>query len=137
MLPPFVNLRTRPPIKRLKLLLVDRGLELEELATSTGLSLSLVKKIASGDRAPTLRTAARLENFFNVRIFSMPASYRARKWRQQSRTFLLPADVNIEFDKEEEAITAEKEFAGYVVRAGAKISFIKPTPVMIGEREAQ
>lgn len=71
----------RTPTKKLKLLLIDRDLELVDLAQATGLSLSLIKKIASGNKRPTPRTAARLENFLGARIFSSPAAYRARMKR--------------------------------------------------------
>jgi transcriptional regulator with XRE-family HTH domain len=118
----------------LKLLLVDRGLELEGLAKETGLSLSLVKKISSGIRVPTARTAARIENFFGVRIFSKPADYRFRKRRAVISTrFTIPAGCEIAWGTEAEAIAAEKEFAGFIKRDGATILFGKPTPVIISK----
>ena len=134
------------PKKRLKLLLVDRGLRLEDLARETGLSRSLIDKIAAGHLRPTARTSARIENFFGVRIFSKPAQYRSRRQRiaapaatavNPGRRYIFPADAEIEFANKAEAIAAEKEFAGGVARAGAKILFIKPTPVTIRASEAQ
>jgi transcriptional regulator with XRE-family HTH domain len=133
-----VKLSARTPEKKLKLLLIDRDLELAEVSRGTGLSISLIEKIATGHRIPTARTAARLENFLGARIFSEPVQFRMRTRRaHQSRTFILPASAEIKFDKENDAIAAEREFTGYVIRDGTLISFIKPTPVMIGEREAQ
>lgn len=141
-----VNPRSRTPEKKLKLVLIDRDLQLADLARGTGLSISLIKKIATGHREPTARTAARLETFLGLRIFSKPPQYRSRRRTtrppaaaavNQGRPYVFPADAEIEFAKEEEAISAEKEFAGSVARAGAKILFIKPTPVTIGGSEAQ
>jgi transcriptional regulator with XRE-family HTH domain len=60
------------------LLLITRGIDHSQLASGTGLSLSLVRKIAAGKREPTPRAIARLETFFGRRIFSTPAQYRAR-----------------------------------------------------------
>jgi transcriptional regulator with XRE-family HTH domain len=79
----FVKLAARSPQKRLKLLLVDRDLQLEDLARATGLSLSLTEKIATGHRRPTARTVERLETFFGTRIFSTPAQYRTRVNRER------------------------------------------------------
>jgi transcriptional regulator with XRE-family HTH domain len=74
----FVNPRTQTPAKKLKLLLIERDLQLSDLASGTGISISLIKKIAAGRRTPTTRTAARVETFFGERIFSSPAAFRAR-----------------------------------------------------------
>jgi len=138
-----VKLSAQTPQKRLKLLLVDRDLQLEDLARGTGLSLSLIEKIATGHRRPTPRTAARLENFFGVRIFSPPTRYRAVRKRcaadvssganSRRHPFTIPAGCEIEWGTEAEAIAAEKEFAGFIKREGATISFIKPTPVIISD----
>jgi transcriptional regulator with XRE-family HTH domain len=68
----------RTPEKKLKLLLIDRDLQLVDLAQATGLSISLVEKVATGKKRPTPRTAARLETFLGVRIFSAPRQYRER-----------------------------------------------------------
>jgi transcriptional regulator with XRE-family HTH domain len=103
----------------LKLLLVDRDLQLEDLARGTGLSLSLIEKIATGHRRPTPRTAARLENFFGVRIFSPPSRYRAAHKRKaanaspfaairQGHPYTIPAGCKIE--------------------CGTEVEVIKPTP---------
>jgi transcriptional regulator with XRE-family HTH domain len=70
--------------KRLKKLLIDRDLELADLAERTGLSLSLVEKIAAGIHPITARTAARIENFLGTRIFSAPKQYRDRRKRESS-----------------------------------------------------
>ncbi len=74
-----MNLNARTRIKRLKLLLIDHELELKDLASSTGLSISLIGKIAAGFRNPTPHAILRLENFFGERIFSSPREYRARQ----------------------------------------------------------
>jgi transcriptional regulator with XRE-family HTH domain len=138
-----VKLAAQSPRKRLKLLLVDRDLQLEDLARATGLSVSLVEKIAAGHRRPTARTSTRIENFFGCRIFSTPARYRlGRKGRAahaspgaiiEGRPVTIPTGCEIECGTEAEAIAAEKEFAGFIKRDGATISFTKPTPVIISE----
>jgi transcriptional regulator with XRE-family HTH domain len=83
---------SRSQQKRLKKILIDRDLELEDLPARTGLSLSLIKKIASGAHPITARTAARIENFLGARIFSTPKQYRDRCRRQA-------ANCTIEFDE--------------------------------------
>jgi transcriptional regulator with XRE-family HTH domain len=138
-----VKLSAQSPQKRLKLLLVDRDLQLEDLARGTGLSLSLIEKITTGHRRPTPRTATRLENFFGVRIFSPPARYRAARKRcaadvshaanRRSHPFTIPAGCEIEWGTEAEAVAAEKEFAGFIKRDGATILFIRPTTVIVSE----
>jgi transcriptional regulator with XRE-family HTH domain len=121
----------------MKLLMIDRDLQLADLAAGAGLSISLIEKIATGHRRPTPRTAARLENFFGVRIFSPPARYRAARKRRagllRGRPLTIPAGCEIEWGTEAEAIAVEKEFAGFIKRDGATISFTKPTPVIISE----
>jgi transcriptional regulator with XRE-family HTH domain len=137
-----VKRSARPPEKRLKLLLVDRELHLEDLARATGLSISLIEKIATGHRQPTPRTAARLENFFGAKIFTSPARNRAARKQPahagpaaigRGHPFTVPAGCEIDLPTEAEAIAAEKEFAGFIKRDGATISFIKTTPVVISE----
>lgn len=78
--------------KRLKKILIDQELQLADLAARTGLSLSLVEKIAAGIRPVTQRTAARIENFLGARVFSSPKAYRERVRRAGSE------DI-IEFDE--------------------------------------
>jgi transcriptional regulator with XRE-family HTH domain len=101
-----VKLNARNPKKRLKLLLIDRDLELRDLAARTGLSLSLVEKIATAKRAPTARSVARIENFFGERIFSSPTRYRARIKRAAAR-----ARPVIEFDESPAQPEAENTFS--------------------------
>jgi transcriptional regulator with XRE-family HTH domain len=74
----IVNLRSQSPTKRLKHLLIESDLSLQDLAAATGISISLIKKIASGERVPTQRAITRIENVLG-RIWSTPAAYRARQ----------------------------------------------------------
>lgn len=92
----------RTPEKKLKLSLIDRDLEHEDVARGTGLSLSLIKKIASGKKAVVPRTASRIENLLGARIFSTPKQYRDRLNR------LARIDV-IEFDELPDLEKADEE----------------------------
>lgn len=75
---------TRSPVKRLKHLLIDRDRELQDLAVATGLSISLIKKIASGSKAPSRRAINRMEAACGCRLFSSPREYRARQQKKAS-----------------------------------------------------
>ena len=66
-------------VKRLKHALIDTGLEHEDICQFTGLSLSLIRKIAPGHKAPSRRAATRIEAALGRRIFSTPHQYRMRR----------------------------------------------------------
>lgn len=114
------------PHRRLKLLRIERGIEQEDLAAATGLSLSLVRKIEQGNRAPSKRASARLENVLGQRMFSKPAEYRqrngnaARPKRDSSSSrpaFTFTAGSQIELDDPQ---TAERFASDFEGRASAK-----------------
>ncbi len=110
--------------KRLKLLLVDRELDHAQLAATTGLSLSLVEKIAAGHRVPTVRTVARLENRLGARIFSTPKKYRARLQTPEPRRYTFRAGCQVEFvDDSEAAACLVAECAGRATRDGTTVTF--------------
>jgi transcriptional regulator with XRE-family HTH domain len=88
-----VKLAAQTPEKRLKLLLIDRGLELADVSRGTGLSLSLIEKVATMKKRPTRRTVARLEAFIGCRVFSTSKEYRERLKRAAAAT------CTIEFDE--------------------------------------
>lgn len=93
-----MNLNARSPEKRLKLLLVDRELELKDVARVTGLSLSLIGKIAAGLRKPTTHAVLRIENFFGERIFSSPREYRARQKKSRAGVIEISESSLVETD---------------------------------------
>lgn len=116
------------------MLLIERGLSLEDVATGTGLSLSLIKKIATKKKRPTPRTIARTENFCGARLWSTPRQYQTRAERRhprtQTRRYTFPAGCAIEFSDVDAAIAFAGELSGYVDLDGKVTTFTRSTPVL-------
>jgi len=81
----FVKVTSEIPHIRLRILMIDRGFEAVDLVRHTGISLSMLNKCMSGHRIPGPRTAVKIENFFNERIFSSPAQWCARRRKSLKR----------------------------------------------------
>ena len=102
----------------LQLKMTARGLA-ERIGFSYGSTKNLILGAPCSDRAKQLIT-----NTLSVEIWPGVSV--------TERRVTLPAGVEIELDTEAEAISAEREFAGFIKRTGAKIKFVKPAPATIG-----
>jgi hypothetical protein len=96
----------------------------DDLAVATGLTQTTIHNTLSG-RTSSDKAKLAITNAFGAEIFE--------GIKVTTRRITLPAGLEIDLDTEAEAIAAEKEFAGFIKRKRTKISFIKPTPAMIGD----
>lgn len=78
-----MKITSKKPFKRLRILMVDRDMESVDLVKHTGFSLSFIEKVMCGKILPARESAEKLERFFNERIFSTPAQWRARRQKEK------------------------------------------------------
>jgi hypothetical protein len=113
--------------RKIKITMLEKRISIDDLVRATGLRKGSVNNLIRG-QADSRAAREKITNFCGVQLWpDIPVT---------ERRVTLPAGLEIEFDTEREAISAEEEFHGFIRRSGRKLSFIKPTSAIIGETES-
>jgi len=113
--------------RKINIMMLEKRITIGDLMRETGLSKGSVNNLIRG-QAHSRAAREKITNLCGVRLWpDIPVT---------EHRMILPAGLEIELETEAEATSAEEEFYGFIERSNRKISFIKPTPAMIGNTKS-